>query len=192
MKTLSRIAIFILLVILILPMALVGAQEEDRLVVPEDVAGFYVVNAAAGTLVDNGDETYTLTLESVPEHTPAVAESPMMLAWRVGTQNLVNNWADSPDGLEGMAMLEIEDATLWLTLTAPKYDEELNLSFTASITDIFFVEAVKEPEPLEVFDEATLFIRMDYDFETGLQDGAIERGGRDPIVDPDLDWPVRL
>jgi hypothetical protein len=170
MKTPARIVVFTLLFALVLPLASVGALKDD-VDIPEDLAGFYVLDATSGTLIDNGDETYTLTLHEVPQDIQSVINAPYLSTWRYESLSLVSDWAANPDGLEASAVLEFEGVTLWVTLTVPAYDDETGtMSFTARITSIYEADA-KESETPETFDAVTLFICMDYDFATGLLAG---------------------
>jgi hypothetical protein len=153
---------------LALPLALAGAQEEDAV----EFNGFYTLLATSGTLADNGDDTYTLTLESVPEVAPWVTtvESGSMFAGRDTTVRLTGNWAAVPEGLEGSAVMETDGNTFWLTLSKPMYDIELGvLGFTAVIEDLYAAEESKDgPQVPASFGAATLFLQTDYEFEAAL------------------------
>jgi hypothetical protein len=157
-----------MLLSLALPLALAGAQEEEAV----EFNGFYTLSAASGVLVDNGDDTYLLVLESVPAFAPWVTtvESGGMFAGRDTTVRLTGNWAAVPDGLEGSAVMETDGNTLWLTLSEPVYDVELGtLSFSAVIDTIYAAEESKEgPQVPASFGLTTLFIKTNYDFEAAL------------------------
>jgi hypothetical protein len=182
----------ILLVVLALPLSMAAAQDEAAPNIPEDAAGFYVITAEGGAFDENDDGTFALTLENVPEYTAAVAQQPTMVAWRAQTLELMGDWAASPDGLEGSAVMEVEGMTLWLTLTNPVYDDSnMTLTFDAVVGDIYAAEESKDgPAAPKSFDLATLFVKIDYDFEAGLFYGGVERGGRDPVPPADQDWPI--
>ena len=183
MKTRSRIGLVLLILALILPLTPAGAQEEVE--IAEDLSGFYTVNATSGALAPNdGDETYTLTLQGVPETLAVVVDKPYLFAWRVSTLFLIGNWAAAPGDLEASAVLEVDGVTVWLTLTAPAYDDEAQtLSFTAQVTGVYNEDDTKETKAPESFETAALFIYTDHDFEASLLAGLAERGGRFPRRD---------
>lgn len=171
------VVILTLLLALALPAMLAGAQEES-IVVPEDLMGFYSLSAVSGTLTDNGDGTFALTLADVPEFVPWVTSAPKLAAGRHEIWYVAGSWAAAPEGLEGKAVLEIEGMSLWLTLSAPVYDSELStLTFTAAVDEIVSAEESKEtPKAPKSFEAATLFVQLDHEFGINFVAGSEARG----------------
>ncbi|MCD4684755.1 MAG: hypothetical protein K8S97_02315, partial [Anaerolineae bacterium] len=176
---LTRPLILLFIVSLFVPAMFMHALFGRAVVVSADNAftGVLVQSVLSGEFADNGDGTFLLTLEGVPDNTPYMFHSPNRLAGLYPTLALALDWAVMTD-LEATAVLETGDLSLDLTLKAPEYDPGSDtLTYTATIEAIFTfdTDAKDEPETPAKFDTATLFILIDNDLENGIGEGAVAR-----------------
>jgi len=155
-----------------LPSIPVRAQEGDESVA--DITAVYYLSAESGSFADNGDGTYTLTLEGSPANFVWLINDPVLRVYRLGTQSVVDNWAAS-EGLVAEAMLEADQLNAHLELNAPTFDGSV-LTFVATVSDVTTVEDTKdEPSLPETFGAANLSIRWTVEFQTGLATGVMTR-----------------
>jgi hypothetical protein len=165
MKTVVRLAIVVVMLVVMLPLAPVHAEGD------ESYAGFFIQEAASGTMVDNMDGTYTLTLTGVGEETDWLLTSPYAGISSVSTGELALIWSSNPDGLAANAVLEVGDVSVSLSLTAPVFDAENEaVTYTASV---IVPEGEKDaPEVPAEFEAAYLYIVTDDALMDGLKIGA--------------------
>ncbi|MBI5958806.1 MAG: hypothetical protein HY866_08730 [Chloroflexi bacterium] len=165
MKTVVRLAIVVVMLVVMLPLASVHAEGD------ETYAGFFIQEAESGTMIDNMDGTYTLTLEGVGEDTEWLVSTPYAGVGAVSTGELAQIWASHPDGLVAQAVLEIDDVVVSLSLTAPVFDaENESISYTATVV---VPEGEKDaPEVAAEFESAVLYIVTDDALLDGLKVGA--------------------
>ena len=189
MKLFVRL-LLIAVVVMGLSVAAVNAQEEASF--PEDLDGFMVQTAQAGTLIAGEEGGYILTLAGVNEVTSWLFDSPFVSAGRADTLTLALDWAAAPDGLVGSAILDIDEATIMLDLTNPRYDVESgDVSYDAEINAIFSYVDLKDDEVPAGFSNVTLFVSLDTDFLVSLDAGYTTRteGTRAPGGKIDLNDP---
>lgn len=172
MKALVRLTVMLVVVALVLPLATVGAQggEGDELLAPE-ISAVYFQTATSGAFADNGDGTYTLTLEGVGPEIVWIMNTPVLSVQRLDNTNFNTQWG-SAEGLEGEAVLEINGLNVLLTLSAPTYDGAAVQTYQAVVTDIVAAEETKDaPELPMSFENAYLSIVWSVDFQNGLVAG---------------------
>ena len=187
MKLFTR---FMLVTIFLLGLSVAAVNAQDA-TFPADLAGVMVQPAEGGTLVDNGDGTYLLTLEGVGSITSWLFNAPFVNAGRADTLSLSLDWAANPDGLIGSGVLDVEEATILMSLSNPAYDDQAGtLSYTATVDTVFPFVELKDAAP-EEFGHVTLFITLNADFISGLDTGYETRsegtrapGGRIDLNDP--------
>lgn len=167
------------LLLLVVPSALAqDAAEEEVVLTPVIIMA---QEATSGVLVDNGDGTYTLTLEGVSEDLPYLLDSDTPDAGVLETAKVMDAWA-VVEGLtaEGAA-LQTPEATVLVTLSAPVFDFiSGSVSYTAVVEGVVQEEGQPEVALPEVFEEATLYILASQEFWAGLAEGYEELGLRDP------------
>ena len=174
------VLILILVAVPLLLFSFVSAQEESV-----DFSSYYIQSATAGSLTDNGDGTYLLSLENVPLITPWLIYSPEGRAGSYETRGLTDDWAFL-EGVQRSAMLEIDGVTLFLTITNPTYDD---LFYTATYQVTIDNMMAADPtitEPPTSFGRSTLFFSSDSVFEAQLAQAFIDRNkeGRPDAVRP--------
>lgn len=178
-----RVLVLLSLALLILIVPTLGAQdsaaEENSVIAPSIIMA---QEASSGVLVDNGDDTYTLTLEGVDESLPYLmddAEAPD--GGVLESAKLLDAWA-AVEGLasEG-AVLQTPEATVLVTLSAPVFDFiSGSVSYTVIVEGVVQEEGAPEVLLPEVFEESTLFIIVSEEFWAGLAEGYEILGLRDP------------
>lgn len=172
MKKIMRVLILVLLLTMVLPLGAASAEEGVY-------AGYFVQDAESGTVVDNGDGTYTLTLAGVAEDVNWLFTSPESGFGYINVGQLALDWAANPDGLEAEAILEVGDMVAELVVGAPVYSlEEATISYV--VTPVVLEGEKDAPEIAEEFEAATLYIVADNAFITGLQAGS-DAGGARPL-----------
>jgi hypothetical protein len=174
MKALARITVLIVLAALVLPLATVGAQDDDgvRLLSSPQISAVYLQTATTGSFADNGDGTYTLTLEGVGAEILWIFNSPGLQIVSLQAQGLMADWAAAED-LATDATLEIESLNIMLELSSPSYDAEAGVqTYSAVIGELVSLEDSKdEPDLPEAFDAGNLVIAWSQEFEAGLLTG---------------------
>ncbi|MBN2304622.1 MAG: hypothetical protein JXQ72_09110 [Anaerolineae bacterium] len=170
MKVLARNALLmILLVVSLVPAVMAGAQgdgDDSALMMP--YAAFYYLPVSGGSMADQGDGAYRLTLAGVPEIVLAFASGEIGMN-RVATHSFISAWVGSAE-LTAAAELQASEVVIQMTLSAPIYSPEAGtLAFTAR--DITFdapphIEEPKDgwPVPAE-FGGADLVIGATLDFQ---------------------------
>jgi hypothetical protein len=164
----KRLTVFIFIVLMMLPLMLASAQEGSF---PEDTFGAVVQTARSGSFDDNGDGTYTLTLNGVREFATIFFATPSVVTARYDTTSLLNDWSAREEGEEqlfGQAVLELENMSVNMDVTATDYDAGV-FTYSAIITDI--ITDAKDDELPDTFEEAALFVIVDKDLADGLQAG---------------------
>jgi hypothetical protein len=170
MKAITRILVVVILVAITVPLLPASAQDEGP------STGFFVQEAESGTMADNGDGTYTLTLVGVGENIKGLLAAPEVGLSYYNAGLIALYWTSNPDGLEATAILETADQTLTLTLSAPAYDLEADsMTYTASVV---VPEGEKDVTVAEEFGPATLTIIADDVFAAGLNTGKENAGAR--------------
>lgn len=126
----------------------------------------YYQPVASGTFADNGDQTYTLTLEEVPLEILRFENTPALKMRRVDTGGFATSWALVPD-LSTAAVMDTEGLEIDLTLSAPAYDPGAGtLAFHAVVDQLSFLEPSKDkPTVPETFSTAHLSIAATSDFQ---------------------------
>lgn len=168
------------LLFLVVPSTLAQDAAADEVVLTPVI--IMAQEATSGVLVANEDGTYTLTLEGVSEELPYLidtADAPD--AGFLETAKVMDAWS-VVEGLtaEGAA-LQIPEATVLVTLSAPVFDFiSGSVSYTAVVEGVVQEEGQPEVALPEVFEEATLFILASREFWTGLAEGYEELGLRAP------------
>lgn len=177
---------FILVLALSAASLMVVAAQDVEVTVDPATSGVFTQEISEGAFVDNGDDTFTLTINDVSEFTDWVFIAPNVDAGEWETLFLSSYWS-AIDGLEATATLRTTDVTAILTLSAPTYNsEEATLSYTASIDNIFYTQLTvaedskDDPAIAEAFSDATLTIIADADFVQGLNDGEAVAAFRAP------------
>lgn len=181
------------LLLLLIPSALAQEASEEVVIEPSIIM---TQEASSGVLVDNGDGTYTLTLEGVDESLPYLIDNgDAPDAGVLETAKVMDAWA-AVEGLSVQgAVLQTADATVLVTLSAPVFDFiSGSVSYTASVDAIVQEEGAPEVALPEVFEETTLYILVSEEFWAGLAEGYETLGLRDPKecrkCDPDPeDYP---
>jgi hypothetical protein len=175
MKTVVRLMLVALLLVVALPLTSVSAQDnpEDTLVAAPELSAVYYLSAASGSFADQGDGTYLLTLEGVGPEIVWLASYPGLRVYRLSTENLAINWGAGPEGLSADAVLETAGLNIQMLLSSPTYDATAGTqSYVASVVNIITVEDTKEPPELPAtFDNAALSIAWTVEFENGLVAG---------------------
>jgi hypothetical protein len=171
MKTVVRLMLVVVLLALAVPLFPAGAQdggEEDELLAPE-MSAIYFQTADGGSFVDNGDGTYTLTLEGVGAEITWIMTEPTLAVQTINNTNFNAHW-NAAEGLVTDAVLGIEGFNIHLTLSMPTYDEATGVqTFVATVNQIVpAVESKDEPELPMTFDSAKLSIAWTVDFQSGL------------------------
>lgn len=169
----------ILLVILALPVAMIGAQEEE-ITEGEGFIGSYSVVAESGTFTAE-DEGYRLVLNNVPRFVAWVVTTPDVSAGLMSTNDLIGFWSFQPE-LTATAVISTENENIYLTIgliDADAYDMTTGtLTFSAEVERIESLDSELEASKVKLpdeFDFATLFITIDSAFVEGIEAGAILR-----------------
>jgi hypothetical protein len=176
MKTVIRLIVVAWLIVLVLPLVPVGAQGEGLLPAPGITAVFYQ-SATSGSFVDNGNGSYTLTLEGVGVEVIWLISSPSLQVYRVDAATLVADWAAAPESLSTSAVLETADLNIQMTLSSPVYDAVAGTqTYQATVSQVMaIVESKDEPALPETFDSANLSIAWGLEFQDGLVAGIEKR-----------------
>lgn len=189
MKSITRIVVIMLLALLAISVSLVAAQTET---VSDEIAGIATQVSLNGNLVDNGDDTYTLTLEEVGSFASWALSSPSFRSVLYPTEQFALDWSSAPE-LSVEAVLQFQssadvtlledafEATLNMVISSPAFDPETNtLTYIATIdmNSIEGIAAVKGeitlPETLS-FENAGLFVIMNDGFLESLVQGRQDR-----------------
>lgn len=192
--------LLILLTIALFGVFSVIAQDDDPVVVPEDTEGAIVQTAASGTIEENDDGTYTLTLSGVDEFVPMVFYAPSFFTSNYRAQLLADDWsyynanADEPMMANAILQIGIDlnsrifvNAQVMpvadLAFTPAAGEEPATFSYIISFDDEADVSTDDpendKPEVPSSFDGATLTIQTDADLLTTLAEASVERSDAD-------------
>jgi len=129
--------------------------------------------ATSGTLTDNEDGTFTLTLEGVSERVSYLSRAAVLNAGAVELAGLADAWA-SVEGLTARAVVTIGDVTVVLTVGAPTFDVLAGtLTYTGELLSVNGADAA----PTE-FEAASVFVQAAADFTEQMGAAADEIGLR--------------
>lgn len=151
MKFSLRVLILVIVLVAALPVSLVTAQDGGEDDVMLMAVGSYLQSAEGGEFVDNGDGTYTLTLDGVAEEMLYMANVPVPSLRTTPTWSFVSNWAAVAD-LTADAVLETGLLNIRLELSTPAY-ENGTLSFTATVTELVALAELEEGVELALPDK---------------------------------------
>jgi hypothetical protein len=169
MKVYARILILVMVMALLVPLVPASAQEGEE----EALSSFdavLVLNASSGTMTDNGDGTYALVLEGVPENYTLVFSGPM-LVYSISVEELSTAWA-AAEGLTAEAVVKVEGLNMQMTLSAPQYDMG-TLTFTAVVNALVSEDPTANvKDPVEAFESAVLSIGWSTELSAVLGAGA--------------------
>lgn len=165
MKTLVRVILIVLFIILALPLVPAGAQESSPITL------LLYQRASSGSLTDQGDGTYSLTMTDVSD-TLFLQSAPMDFN-RFSTPLIVNGWTHVENVQPVEARLETGSYGLSLQLSGPSYDEATaSVSYVAQVTAVTNSDPNVNPDKIEIpntFDLADLLIQMNNDLYTGIE-----------------------
>jgi hypothetical protein len=148
---------------------------------PQNAALFSAVtyhqSAKSGTFSANSDGDYTLTLAGVALNTVYMVTSfdetkPPQSVTQISTSTFVATWkagdsADTPIPVE--AVLELNDRTVWLTLSEPAIDPVNNtLSYQVAVDEVMAVGSEDSTKLPDTFDAASLLISETHDLTAVL------------------------
>lgn len=173
MKTIVRITILVLLLALALPIIPASAQDGEEEVSLVGISSVYLQDATSGSFEDNGDGTYTLTLNEASEQFTWVITSPGLGIQHFSTETIVLNWSEVED-LSTEAVLSVENLNILLQLSAPTFADGTQ-TYIAMVTEIRALDGAKDPEVPMAFDAAELSISVSQEFESGLFQGVVMR-----------------
>lgn len=179
MKHLKYLVLGVLIALLSVPITF--AQDEN---VP--LSGFYLIDATlGGDIVDNGDDTYEMTLQGVLPNIYWMVATPEAYMGSADLLLLTTEWVSNPTDLKAHALLETGDVVLDITMSAPNYDDFLEeMVVTMTVEDVYTNFDDVEPEVPTFFEAGALAIVFDDEFEVGLAFGAevMASEGRAPSV----------
>jgi hypothetical protein len=191
MKIATRITALILICLFVIPLAGISAQE-DVSGFSDELSGFIVQPAFSGEFVDNGDDTYTLSLESAVEFNSWIVMLPEFFSANHSLAEFAGDWSFS-DEMAAEAVLQLGDMSITLTLSTPVYYlVDGTFSYTVVVEEIVSDTVAKGgPSLPETFANATLIIQLDAQFAT---DYMAARQGRLLETRPDVQnacapWP---
>lgn len=161
----------ILILVLMFATMLVNAQDET---LPDDTTGVIAHVISEGMMVDNGDGTFLLTVNSPLDFAPSVISSAEFFrTFNYPLIDLYGDWEFASD-LEVSAVLDMDDVVLELVLTAPTIDMTTG-EFTYLITSATGLTEGKSGFELPEISSGSLMINMDYAFVEGIMAGRTER-----------------
>jgi hypothetical protein len=171
MKVSLRTIILALLIVVLLPILPVGAQDggDEQAILAPTISAVYYLSATSGSFADQGDGTYLLTLDGVGEDIGWIVTQPSLALGTVSNVNLNAQWA-AADGLVADAVLQVGGLNVMVTLSSPTYDSATQ-TYIVAVGDIVSFEGVKEPDLPTTFDAANLSIAWSLEFEDGLITG---------------------
>jgi len=127
--------------------------------------GVFVQSAESGSFVDGSESGYTLTLVGINDQTPWQLINPEFDGGTMDTTIVAQAWA-AVEGLNAAALLETDNVTVEMLITAPIYDAETGtLNFEAQAMEWYYTQVQDDPKESasipDVFDAATLFVVLD-------------------------------
>lgn len=178
MKTAIRLIVVVLLIAVALPLVPAGAQDSAP-VVP---ALLFYQSASGGSFTDNGDQTYTLTLENVSK-TVLLRTDPVSVT-PINTKLFANGWVTATGDTQTDAVLVADTLKISLKLKASAYDETAGtVTYVAQIVSMTSSDPTVNPDKIEVpatFGAADLAIEMTLDLGMSISEGAIAGMRADP------------
>ncbi len=163
--------IFALSLVLMIGVMLIHAQDDT---LPDDTSGVIAHVIDSGTMIDNGDGTFLLTVSSPLDYAPSVITSAEFFrTFNYPLLELASDWEFAPD-LEVPAVLDMGDVVLELVLTAPTIDPLTN-EVTYLVVSATGLEEGKDGFELPEIEAGSLMINMDYTFVEGMIAGRTER-----------------
>ena len=170
MKKLVYVA---LILVLLASLSSVFIQADDEMI---EKSGAFTQHTDSGTFVDNGDDTFTLTLNGIGENSAWLISAPNKTAGLTPNIMYADLWNAVPDGMEASAVITTEEYLLLLTVSSPAFDMDTDaMSYVAVIDEIIYrgsEELKGDPEVPESFDEAAMFVLMDNAFLENWAAGA--------------------
>lgn len=167
----KKIISLLLVSILALSVAIVGAQDEQSEMESTTYEGFRVLvqEGLDGSFTEVAENTYTLEL-TVGELGDALTVLPLIR--NIDTINLVawlSDWANI-EGLSAPATLTHENGFVDMTLSAPSYDAETGtVSFTATVGMVLDAAGFEDKAEVPTeFSGATLVTEFSVPFETEI------------------------
>lgn len=123
-----------------------GADDPET-----DISLIIVHHAETGTLIENEDNTYTLTLIDVFALTFWFTDEPARKVGYMATQDFIDTWSE----LSYLSVLETDTSVIALELSVPIYDaENAELSFIAipsnTLPDFSIYENVSDKLPADL------------------------------------------
>jgi hypothetical protein len=166
MKISARITLLILICLFALPLVGISAQE-DVSGFSDEMSGFIVQPAFSGEFVDNGDDTYTLILESAVDFNSWIVMLPEFFSANHSLAEFAGDWSFA-DEMAAEAVLQLGDMTIRLTLSTPVfYLVDGRFSYTVVVEEIVSETSSKGgPSLPDSFASATLIIQLDAQFAT--------------------------
>jgi hypothetical protein len=172
MKTLIRLALISTFLIgFVVPFGMAGAQDGDDDDALSSFEAVLLLHAESGTMAANDDDSYTLTLEGVPEDYTLVFAGPMFI-YSVSVDRLTTAWtADEEEMVSAEAVLNAAGVNAQVDLSMPQYDADAStLTFNAILNNLVPVEPGEiVKDPAESFEDAILSIGWSADLAGLLQ-----------------------
>ncbi|MBN1565342.1 MAG: hypothetical protein JXA10_15965 [Anaerolineae bacterium] len=189
MKHLFRILILISLIGIALPLATINAQDDLPPIPEEDLIvsalAVYYQSANSGEFVDNGDDTYTLTLNAADPQITIINTALPLSVSQLDTFGFMTNWAAAGD-ISVEATLQVDDLNIRLILSQPTYDlETLTQTFVATVVEVVSLAGAEGTLPKKGFTLATLAFAPAEDFLTAYA-VALETEDLGGVRDDDL------
>jgi hypothetical protein len=178
----KNLRITLMIAILLLTVALVGAQEDVETTVEADaVSGTFIQFADSATLIEDEMGDLTLTLAGVDDATAWQFIAPDLTAGRFDTSLLAIYWS-AADDLSTEAVLTSGNVVVEVTLSMPDYNLETGvMRFDAEVSDFYLTPTDLEIKGFtlpEEFDATTLMINFEQDFIDSLNAGRDAAGFR--------------
>lgn len=161
-----KIRMLALVFVLALFASLSLAQDAET--ADSDLAGALVQVVPSASLVDNGDETWTLTLNEVSSYSSLVLSSPSFFASNYPLIDIELDWSFAED-LTAEAVIIADEGSFELTLGAPVFNMDEN-TFSYVVTALVYTPATVDPKakgPAETpstINNLSLILNIDNDF----------------------------
>ncbi|MFW5691192.1 MAG: hypothetical protein ACOCXZ_01715 [Chloroflexota bacterium] len=171
---LRRFAGFLTVLMLVLLVAPVAAQDE---VAPEDVgfSGVIAITLVEGSTLEAVEDGYVLTVVSPVDFAPSfISSEGSFQTFNYPLFDLQSDWVTA-DTLEGLAVLDLGDVRLEMTISAPTFDIA-NGTLSYFVTDLADVEIDKSGDVvLPEVESGSLMIQMDAAFVNSIANARITR-----------------
>ncbi len=189
----KKFAAVILLVLFIVPMSLVSAQESAEDDAFEANGAFIqVIDSAEFVASEEIEDAYTLTIADSAANIQWILTGNTVAAGQYSARDFSDDWAFAIAMMEEEdfsveAILTTDDAVITLMLSNPQFAED-SFSYTVTIVaiDIFAEENDDKAELPEAIEDAALFIPLYPEVAEALTNGRNERvdSTRDTDVQP--------